>query len=341
MATRAEPELMFDAPLNLSAQPEVPPTITGPAFTQVRGVPIFNGRESKISVEDWVRDIDYFFIASRTPPSLQYSTIVRNLGGEARRLILNLPLEEQTAADAVEELKAEYGDTPTEDPFAAFYERMQRNGETAQSYAIALQSLFQDIQREFPTAVTGAQMDSVLCTQFMRGLREEDLRLRLAPMRPRVMTFRNLREEVRRIGRERHTKARRPAVYAQQASPNNPGETQGRLAQISKNTEDVLRLVSDIRDQQGRTDERVASLDRRLKALEVQEPATSSRPSSTRPSSDCWECGQKGHWRRDCPNRRSTPPNRRRAPTSSDITGSQGDALNQAGRLNGFGPHRS
>lgn len=335
MATRAEPELMFDNPLNLSAQPEVLPT-AGPAFTQVRGVPIFNGRESKISVEDWVRDIEYFFIASRTPPSLQYSTIVRNLGGEARRLILNLPLEEQTAADAVEELKAEYGDAPTEDPFAAFYERNQRNGETAQSYAIALQSLFQAIQREFPTAVSEAQRDSVMCTQFMRGLREEDLRLRLAPMRPRVMTFRNLREEVRRIARERHTKARRPTVYAQQASPNNPGETQGRLAQISKNTEDVLRLVSDIRDQQGRTDDRVASLERRLKALEVQEPAT-----STRPSSDCWECGQKGHWVRDCPNRRSTPHNRRRTPTSSDITGSQGDALHQAGRLNGFGPHRS
>ena len=329
MAMRAEADLMYDSPLNLSAQLEAPIT-PGPAFTQVRGVPVFNGRESKISIEDWVRDIDYMFIASRTPTSLQYSTIVRNLGGEARRLVLNLSPEEQTAAHSFQELRAEYGDTPTEDPFAAFYERVQRGGESAQSYAISLQAIFERIRLDFPRAVTEMQEDSVLCTQFMRGLREEDMRQRLAPMRPRLMTFRNLREEVRRIARERHGKARRPAAaYAHHTTPNShSNETDGRLDQISKNTEDVLRLVSGIRDQQVQTDERVAALEKRMSALEA--PGSSG---SVRPPSECWECGQKGHWKRDC-------PLRRKGPSSTDVSGSQRDALTQASRLNGYGPHR-
>ena len=327
MATRAEAELMFDSPLDLTHQPEVSPA-AGPTFTQVRGVPIFSGRDSKISIEDWVRDIEYFFIASRTPPSLQYSTIVRNLGGEARRLVLNLPPEEQTAGEAFSELKAEYGDAETEDPFAAFYERLQRNGESAQSYAIALQSLFRGIERDFPRAVTEDQRDSVLCTQFMRGIREEDLRFRLAPMRPRLMTFKNLREEVRRIARERHGKGKRSAAsYSQQVVSASQDENQARLNQISKNTEDVLRLVSDIRTQQGRTDERVATLERRISALEIQGPSATSRSPS-----NCWECGQKGHWQRNCPNRRV-------APSNTDIAGARADAINQASHLNGFGPH--
>ncbi|XP_071505861.1 uncharacterized protein [Diadema antillarum] len=321
MATRAEAELLIDAPINLSTQQEVP-TLAGPAFTQVRGVPIFSGRQSKMGIDDWIRDLEYFFSSSRTPPSLQFSTIVRNLSGEAHRLVLNLAYEEQTPKAAFNELRAEYGDAPTDDPFAAFYEQMQRTGESAQSYTIALQSLFTRIADDYPQG----QGECFLVNQFMRGLRDEELRLRLAPMRPRTMSFWGLREEVRRFMWGRQGKTRRPAgSFAHAAAtPDHTEDTRARLLQISKSSEDTLSLLKEVVATQRRTTERVAALEGRLEALEL---ASSSPKGSVGQCQECWECGQTGHWRRNCPTRM--------APGESAALQGRRDALHQAQQLNG------
>ena len=340
MATREDPNLFpaGEEPLDFSPQHQHTPdpdphTPTPAAFTQVRGVPTFSGRDAKIGVDDWIRDISYFLTATRTPAQLEFPTIVRNLSGEARRLVLNLPPEEQTPRGAFQELREEYGDTSAVDPFAAFYARVQRNGESAQSFAIALESLLRKIEIEHPHAVAPYQRDGVLATQFTKGLKDEELRLRLAPMRPRNMAFRDVREEVRLIMRERQARGRRPAG----AFPLNPGpatpppDTQAQLHQISRTSEDVLKLVRGISDKQDITERKLSSLEERVVALEnTRKAGPALQPS--RQESRCWQCGQPGHWRSNCP--MGQPPNRR------DVTNGRMDALHQASSLNWEGPRR-
>ena len=337
MATREDPNLFpaGEEPLDFSPQHQHTPDPHNPtpaAFTQVRGVPTFSGRDSKVGVDDWIRDITYFLTATRTPAQLEFPTIVRNLGGEARRLILNLPAEEQTPRGAFHELQQEYGDTSGADPFASFYARVQRNGESAQSFAIALESLLRKIEIEHPHAIAPYQRDGVLANQFSKGLKDEELRLRLAPMRPRNMTFREVREEVRLIMQERQSRGRRPAgAFPLNPGPTTPLDTQAQLHQISRTSEDVLKLVRGISDKQDITERKLSSLEERVVALENTRRAGPA-PQPIRHESRCWQCGQPGHWRSNCP--LGQLPNRR------DVTSGRTDALHHASHLNWEGPRR-
>ncbi|KAE8287223.1 hypothetical protein D5F01_LYC15192 [Larimichthys crocea] len=168
----------LNAPVRATATSSLPPAAYGGFLQthQVKNVQVFSGSaDSKMLIEDWVRDMQYLLEAIELPPHLRFSTVVRHLSGEARKLILNLPPRDQTPEKAFEELRAEYGDTQGSlDPLADFYERGQRSGESACSYAIALEATLravEDIQRggkPFP------DRDSKLTRQFLRGGVRED-----------------------------------------------------------------------------------------------------------------------------------------------------------------------
>ena len=275
MATREDPNLFpsTEEQLDFSSQDQHTPDPHTPPRQHLRRLGASQhsvGETLKLVSTTGSGTSRTFFTATRTPAQLEFPTIVRNLSGEARRLVLNLPPEEQTPRGAFQELRQEYGDASGADPFAAFYARVQRNGESAQSFAIALESLLRKIEGEHPHAIAPYQRDGVLATQFTKGLKDEELRLRLAPMRPRNMTFREVREEVRLILRERQARGRKPAG----AFPLNPGpatpppDHQAQLQQISRTSEDVLKLVKGISDKQDITERKLSSLEERVVALE-------------------------------------------------------------------------
>ena len=57
---------------------------------------------------DSVRDTKYLIDNTAMPPDMQFSTIVINLGGAARKIVLNLLPSEQTPHHAFAELKAQF-----------------------------------------------------------------------------------------------------------------------------------------------------------------------------------------------------------------------------------------
>ncbi|KAL7841973.1 hypothetical protein SRHO_G00236620 [Serrasalmus rhombeus] len=74
--------------------------------------------------------MQYLLNAGSLTPDLAFATVVRHLSGEARKLVLNLPIKEQTPSRAFDELRAEYGDIQSPlDPLADFYERSQKPAE--------------------------------------------------------------------------------------------------------------------------------------------------------------------------------------------------------------------
>ena len=88
-----------------------------------------------------------------------------------------------------------------------FYARTQKSGESASDYAIALEALvrcIEDTGRQHGRHdLFGASRDVLLTTQFMAGLSDGRVQKRLAPMRPRSVTFKDLRVELRVIAEER------------------------------------------------------------------------------------------------------------------------------------------
>jgi hypothetical protein len=131
------------------------------------------------------------------PIDIQFSTIVRYLGGAARKLVLNLPPEQQTPRQAFAELKAQFGDVLlTGDPLANFYERMRLPNEQPSIYAVELEATLRTIEERSGERHTIQNRNGMLTQQFMRGVKDEKVTQRLAPMRPREMTFRELQVEL-------------------------------------------------------------------------------------------------------------------------------------------------
>ena len=297
-----------------SSHPSVTP-VTASSFMaaqQIRNVSVFSGRDCKVNVEDWIRDVQYMLDAAPRPVALQFSTIVRNLSGEARRLVLNIPPHNQTPEEAFEELRAEYSDLAySGDPMADFYEREQRQHELIGSYAIALEGLLCSIEERVYGGIPVADRNAKLTHQFMRGLRDEEVRSRLAPMKPREMTFNELKDELRQISRERTSKRpggrRPPQMQAHQAT----GSAAEPTSTVDPGMNQVLTLLHDIRGEQKTHLGRMTELERRMEALEA---APAPPPPNHRrgrrdgrlqhqgPSTlTCWNCNTAGHMAKNCP----------------------------------------
>lgn len=293
-------------------------TKSPPSFTQthqVRNVQVFSGGpECKILIEDWIRDMQYLLEAGGMPPNLCFATLVRHLNGEARRLVLNLPPSEQTTRRAFDELRAEYSDMQTSlDPLADFYERCQRSGETARSYAIALEATLRSVEETQYGGQTFPDRDGKLTRQFMRGLSDEEVYHRLAPMKPQLLSFRELQAELRNLAGETKKfqmlpKSKKAYTQAQftAASGNRSGESAAtekgnrQNNDLTELTAMVKKLVISQEDQVSR----LSQLEARFAASPRMIFPQTQRPqgSSDTPSRSvvCYRCNKPGHIARLC-----------------------------------------
>ena len=162
---------------------------------------------------------------------------MRHTRGKARDVILNLESRgEVTAEAAIAELIEEFGKGCTAAmPIATFFARRQRPDESPTEFAIALEALLrrtEDAQRrQGRKASLCDDWDLLLTTQFMTGLQDEAVRQRLAPMQPRCMSFRDLRQELRVISEENHQakelRRQRFQLYQQTTVGETTGTAQG------------------------------------------------------------------------------------------------------------------
>ncbi|XP_051803050.1 uncharacterized protein LOC110947665 isoform X1 [Acanthochromis polyacanthus] len=312
------PKPPLHPPLSVPSSMPPPTTIVNQSFPpigsfmqthQVKNVQVFTGNaDSKILVEDWVRDMQYLLEAIELPIHLRFSTVVRHLGGEARKLVLNLPPQDQTPEKAFEELKAEYSDAQGSlDPLADFYERSQKSGESACSYAIALESILRSVEegerggRPFP------DRDNKLTRQFLRGLSDEEVYTRIAPMKPRLLSFRELQAELRNLARETkkfQSQQKAKKTYAQvhvtsEYGGNERAEKSRYATEISELTEIVKKLALNQEEQMAK----LSHLESRVAAPH------SVPPPRIQPSQGitgqgvgvtCHQCGKRGHIARVC-----------------------------------------
>lgn len=276
---------------------------------QVKNVQVFTGNtDCRILVEDWIRDLQYLLEAIELPMHLRFSTVVRHLGGEARNLILNLPPHDQTPEKAFEELRAEYSDTRGSlDPLADFYERSQNSGESACSYAKALEAKLRTVEEKERGGKPFLDRDSKLTRQFMRGLADEEVYTRIAPLAPRLLSFRELQAELRNLARETkkfQMQSKAKKTYAQVhvtagGSGNTKTDRPKHTSEISELTEMVKKLALIQEEQMSK----LSQLEMRMAPPSLA-PPLAVQPAKGKakqgPSFVCYRCGESGHTARVC-----------------------------------------
>lgn len=276
---------------------------------QVKNVQVFTGNpDCKIVVEDWIRDMQYLLEAIELPMHLRFSTVVRHLGGEARNLILNLYPHDQTPEKAFEELRAEYSDTRGSlDPLADFYERTQNSGESACSYAISLEAKLRTVEEKQRGGRPFLDRDSKLTRQFMRGLTDEEVYRRIAPMAPRLLSFRELQAELRNLARETkkfQTQNKTNRSYAQvHVTSGGGGNTKTDRPKHTSELSELTEMVKKLAHIQEEQMAKLSQLEMRMTSPPLASPLPvqpAKGKVSQSPSFVCYRCGEPGHTARVC-----------------------------------------
>lgn len=226
---------------------------------QVKNAQVFTGNaDSKMLIEDWVRDMQYLLEAIELPPHLRFSTVV-----------------------------------------------WHPSVESACSYAIALEATLRAVEESQRGGRSFPDRDCKLTRQFLRGLNDEEVYMRISPMKPRLLSFRELQDELRNLAKE--TKKFQPCnrqkkTYAQvQVTSECKTEKAKQTSEWSELTQLVKKLALGQEEQMAK----LAHLESRIAA-----PSSASFPSprvrphpgpATQASTViCHRYGKQGHVARVC-----------------------------------------
>lgn len=267
-------------------------------------------------VGDWLSDIRQHI--EELDESQKIDTIMGYLGGSAKDEVKLRPDTERNTADKI--LHIIETTFKVTDSLASLsqtlYNRTQEQGETVQSYSLALLKLNSKIQKK-----GGVALDSIALTdKFIEGLLDPSLRRdmrRLNKEHPRL-TFVQFREKVLDLVQEDEVEIQKKKTVktAEVKAESDLAELLKQQMELQKQTTAALTALQ---QQQQKTDEKVAQLMKQQKPTAGPSQATTTKSDDVRPRSrsrqigPCFICGKLGHIAKNC---WDNPKNKDKRPSS-------------------------
>lgn len=167
-----------------------------------------------------------------------------------------------------------------------FLRRVQGSKESLTSYAVALKNLYRDC---FEEQFNETHKDFTLTEQFVKGLRDESVRLQVSLSRPETIDS-ALTKALEVEATFAHFKPRPVALAVDSESHESP-ENVCLTGSAPSTSQDHVELRKAIEAQAGQ----ISELCRAVKQLSVKSPSNRDRPRRR-----CWLCGESGHVQSGC-----------------------------------------
>ena len=272
----------------------------------------FNGMDGE-SVDDFVEDVRAGLNLRRLRGERAVEYVNAHLEGAARQEIKHRPAKEKCDADSILQILLDtFGERLTLGQLMRkVYNRTQRGGESVSEFAYALLSL-----RSRMEAKSGSpDAEKAIKEQFQDGLSDPVLRRdvkRLVKEQPRLpfLDVRNWAIEMEEGERDTPVNHRKGAVRQAEASVEFGSVMEGLTVAIRSQT-DVLQRMQDKQEE----------FNARLQRLEERRDGSSGRrPPVDRRTVECYRCGVRGHYAKECPFPPGSRGNRQPAPGGQQLS---------------------
>jgi len=278
---------------------------------QMKSLSTFSGKDSKVSVNDWTRDVSFLIRTSclENDNRAAVELIERYVTGQAAKVFRAEVNKGKTYEEILKRMQIIFGgiEYNGRDPLQLFYCRVQRENETPLEYAIELSELLGVAEREGNDGEIYPNRDKMLKDVLMGGLLDERIIMQIRPLVAMELSFEEIQDELLKLEYDRKRQDKK-------VTNQIPTSTWGRGPKA--NEDPTLRAIKEMKME---FKEELSKLNAKLEAqaAEVRDlkrrvvsqvpiPTPVSTKSETQGDARgraCYTCGKVGHLAFNCPER--------------------------------------
>jgi len=284
---------------------------------QLKQVQTFSGKDSRISVNDWVRDVDYLVRTSRLEHDSRgaLDLVERYVTGQAAKVFRGEVNKGKEYDEVLKRMQVMFGgiEYRGRDPLQVFYCRSQRETETPSEYAIELSELLGIAEKEGNNGRKYPARDKMLRDVLMGGLREDRVVLQLRPLVAMEISFEQIQDELLKLeyDRKQHGFDKKSDTPLQKVTSSPQPSVGGRAHRPPMVEDPVLKAIREMRiefkEDLSKIQAQFETQAKEIRDLREKAVGQAPKPIPWQPRRDspwdrrvCHTCGKTGHISYQC-----------------------------------------